>query len=108
MIEPPWSLYEDGRTLGTTGSEGMIMIDQAYGDAARITLEQGGSAAPISITCRLYGYLEHTAFYGDFPTAAAMLERMKADVEKLLPVPVENAHDIARFHMGLIVFRETY
>ena len=58
-----WEAFEQGTTVGTTGSEGgTILLDEAYEDA-RITIERGGYSAPFSITCGVVDWLVHTRFF---------------------------------------------
>ena len=56
-----WVAVENGATIGTLGSEGgVIERDEEHADGARITIEQGGTIAPYSITCGIYGWMFHT------------------------------------------------
>ena len=46
-----WAAFNDGKSLGTSGSEGgTIRRDDEHDLGARVTLEEGGSVAPWSIT----------------------------------------------------------
>jgi len=58
-----WLPFDDGASIGETGSEGVVLRDEEYGGGARITLERDGFAAPFSITCGVYGWLVHTRFF---------------------------------------------
>lgn len=50
-----WEPFEQGTTIGTTGSEeGEIIRDEEWKGAARITIERGGEIAPFAITCGMY------------------------------------------------------
>ena len=57
-----WITYEDGKTIGSTGSEGgVILRDEECPDGARITLEEETHmGVPFAITCGVYGWLVHT------------------------------------------------
>jgi len=86
-----WRPYDDGKTIGTRGSErGVIILDEKY-DGARITLERDGSASPFAITCGVSGMMVHTRFFGDEPTARADYNAMKGGlVEIYALVPLDN------------------
>ena len=84
-----WLPYAQGKTLGTTGSEGgVIKNDEEYTGAARITLEEGCLHAPYAITCNVATYLLHTRFLADDETALYAIDEMKpalAKIADLLP-----------------------
>ena len=84
-----WQPYENGQTIGHTGSEGgIIQRDEDYAGASRITLEQGCLRAPYAITCGVYGLLVHTRFLADDETALYAMDSMKtalAAIVDLLP-----------------------
>ena len=76
--ESGWSPFDDGRTIGTAGSEaGVIIADDEHGDGARITLERDTRSAPFAITCGIYGYMVHTRWFGDDAEARRDYEAMK-------------------------------
>jgi len=82
-----WLPFDDGASLGETGSEGgVILRDEEYRGEARITLERGGFA-PFSITCGVYGWMVHTRFFSTLPEAereyAAMQPELAAIVEMI-------------------------
>lgn len=57
-----WIPFENGTTVGTTGSEGgTILRDELHPDGARITLER--TASQFAITCGVYGWMVHTRFF---------------------------------------------
>ncbi len=59
-----WEAFDEGKTLGTEGSEaGTIVLDEAFGEHARLTIERGGHTAPFSITCGVFGWMVHTRFF---------------------------------------------
>lgn len=50
-----WIAFENGTTVGATGSEGgTILWDDLHPDGARITLER--TASRFAITCGVYGW----------------------------------------------------
>jgi hypothetical protein len=91
-----WDTFEDGMTLGKPGPEaGRIVRDEDYDDAARITLERDGRAAPFAITCSLYGWLMHTRFFSDADVAQAEYERMQLALGEIAAhIPDVNAPDL--------------
>ena len=61
-----WGQFDSGKSIGCMGSEdGTIVLGEEHTDGARVTLERGGSTAPWSVTCRIYGAFMHTAFATD-------------------------------------------
>ncbi|HYO88191.1 MAG TPA: hypothetical protein VER79_06050 [Candidatus Limnocylindrales bacterium] len=76
---PGWIAVEDGATVDHTGSEGgVIWKDEEHADGARITLERNSlMGAPFALTCGIYGWMVHTRFFADEPTALAQYDAMK-------------------------------
>jgi len=87
-MDDAWLPFEDGTSIGLTGSEGVILRDDDYRGEARITLERDSHAAPFAITCGVYGWMVHTRFFDVLPEAereyAAMQPELAALVE-LIP-----------------------
>ncbi len=57
---------------------------------ARITLEQGCTHAPLSITCGVCGWMFHTRYFGTVEEAEIAYEAMKVGLEDILamiPLP---------------------
>lgn len=81
-----WLNYEDGKTIGTTGSEGgVILRDEECPNGARITLEEETHmGVPFAITCGVYGWMVHTRFIADMPTAVDAYDKMKLGLEDVL------------------------
>lgn len=86
----PWLPFEDGTTIGATGSEdGVILRDEMHPDGARITLER--TSTRFAITCGVYGWMVHTRFFAIESEAIAAYEEMKpALVEILVRLPGED------------------
>ncbi|MGB8262014.1 MAG: hypothetical protein WCE75_16765 [Terracidiphilus sp.] len=85
MTEPGWYPFEDGKTLGQTGSEeGVILRDEEHILGARITLERGGRIVPFAITCGIYGWMLHTRFFEAEAEATDEYDRMRAALAGLL------------------------
>lgn len=92
-----WQPYDEGKTIGKTGSEGgIIMRDEEHPDGARITLERDCLRVPYAITCGVYGFPMHTRYIADEPTAIHEYEQMQPALAKILAlVPDEDAPDYA-------------
>lgn len=80
-----WKPAEDGKTIGQTGSEnGIILEDEEYSSSCRITLEKDGHIAPFSITCGVYGLMVHTTFSSNETEARIKYEGMKKELEAFI------------------------
>ena len=78
MNSNDWYSVDDGATLGQSGSEGgVILRDEEHPLGARVTLEQGGTIAPFSITCSVYGLLMHTRFFASQAEGEQEYDSMK-------------------------------
>jgi hypothetical protein len=79
-----WYPFEAGSTVGGTGSEnGIILRDEEYSAGARITLERDGYT-PFAITCGIYDWLVHTAFFATEQEANQAFEAMKGERARIL------------------------
>jgi hypothetical protein len=85
-----WAPFDDGRTIGTFGSEGgTILLDDEHSRGARVTLEKGGPIAPFAITCGVYGWMFHTSFFStqqNADTAYAAMKQGLSDILGLIPL----------------------
>jgi hypothetical protein len=91
-----WISYENGGTIGLKGSEGgEIVRDEEHMAGARLTLERETlRGVPFAITCGVYGWLVHTRFFADEPTAMQEFERMRGALEAILNLlPLEGMTD---------------
>ena len=80
-----WHPFEDGETIGMTGAEGgRIIADEQHDGGARITLERDCLRAPYAITSTVYGWLYHTRFIADEPTAKQAYDDMKPALEQII------------------------
>lgn len=85
-----WESFENGETIGTTGSEeGIIVLDEFHKDGGRITLEKEGVTAPWAITCG--GGFVHTVFFRTREEAENTFFLMKFDLWKMFKL--ENDQD---------------
>ena len=92
MADFLWHRFENGGTLGKTGSEeGTIMRDEEYSLGARISLERDCRSAPFAITCGIYGWMLHTRFFGSKFEAETQYEAMKSALTVLLEVAQKTA-----------------
>ena len=72
------NLYEEG----ATGSEGgVVLSDEEYGGACRITLEKCEKYH--AVTCGVYGSMVHTAFF-DESEAREKYESMKNELQDFI------------------------
>lgn len=77
-----WTMYEDGATIGTSGSEdGRIIADEEFDETCHITLEE----CPMyhAITCGIYGAMVHTCFCAP-EKSMAVYEAMKAELARFV------------------------
>jgi hypothetical protein len=83
-----WHPFDDGRTIGTSGSEsGVVLLDEKHDEGARISLERGGNT-PFSIACGVYGTMVHTRFFESEHAAREELAPIKNalfEITQLLP-----------------------
>jgi hypothetical protein len=93
----PWIPFEEGQSIGQPGSEsGTILLDEEYESGARITLERGGTIAPLAITCGIYGWAFHTRFFGPEEEARAQYAAMKDGLAAIVDaIPLESDPDVA-------------
>jgi hypothetical protein len=57
-----WNPYNNGNSIGTTGAEGgVILRDEEHERGGRVTLKQGSNY--ISVSCHIYGWIDHTRFF---------------------------------------------
>ncbi|WP_137596743.1 hypothetical protein [Paucilactobacillus kaifaensis] len=74
-----WVSFENGTTIGQTGSEGdEIIYDEILPNTARITLEQG---SVVSITCGIFGTLVNTTFASSLDEGKKKYDAMKLAIE---------------------------
>jgi hypothetical protein len=83
-----WFAYDNGETIGKAGSEGgVILRDEEHESGARLTLKQGKTF--VSVSCSVYGWMDHTRFFGTMMEAQREYLLMKPTlsnmVENILP-----------------------
>jgi hypothetical protein len=81
-----WHDYDNGLTRDRRGVEGgTVLIDEEHADGARITLERDTlHRVPFAITCSIYGWMVHTRFFADEPSASAAYNEMKTSLARIL------------------------
>jgi hypothetical protein len=58
-----WFAYDNGYSIGSVGAEGgEILRDEEHVVGARLTLRRGNNY--VSVSCSIYGWMDHTRFFG--------------------------------------------
>lgn len=80
-----WLAYDDGRTIGRVNSEGgVILNDEEYLKGARITLKRGEKI--VSVSCNIYGWINHTRFFSGVPEAERDFVVMKKELGRIMEI----------------------
>ena len=80
-----WTDFDEGKSIGQTGSEGGIIIrDEENTFGARVTLEGKGNIAPFSITLGIYGIMLHTGFLSDLEQGQKCFDLYKKKIEIII------------------------
>ena len=110
MVEGYWYPFDNGATLGQSGSEGGVVVrDEEHSLEARITLERETRSAPFAITCGIYGCMLHTRFFSLEDEARLQYDSMKAALSALLATEKEGGPEGCRsFLDGVAAFVESY
>jgi hypothetical protein len=112
MRDSSWRHFENGGTLGQTGSEaGKVVRDEEHALGARISLERDCRVAPFAVTCGIYGWMLHTRFFGSEEEAESQYDAMKQALAALLEAAeMTSASDGGRQAVmeGVHRFIETY
>ncbi len=106
-----WQPYENGVTLGDRGNEGgQIIRDEMHPVGGRITLEQDCLRAPHAITAVVYGWLMHTRFIADEPTAVLEYTKMQASMTDIIQLIGEDGipADLDAMDAAINRFIESY
>jgi hypothetical protein len=78
-----WLEYDDGRSIGSVGAEGgVILRDEEHESGARVTLKRGSSY--ISVSCNVYGWMDHTRFFGSLTEAQREYLLMKPSLANMV------------------------
>ncbi|MBE0682103.1 MAG: hypothetical protein IH589_09310 [Anaerolineales bacterium] len=80
-----WFAFDDGRSIGKISAEGgVILRDDEHPGGARIILKRGSGY--ISVSCNLYGWMDHTRFFGTVSDAQREYVEMKTALVSVLEV----------------------
>lgn len=80
-----WYVFNKGRSIGTTGAEGgLILSDEAHDGGARITLKRGKNY--VSVSLNIYGWMDHTRFFSTDADAQREYRAMRSSVLNVLKV----------------------
>ena len=78
-----WVAFDDDRSIGKAGTEGgVILRDDEHEQGARITLKRG--VKHISISCNIYGKMDHTRFFKTIADAEREFHPMKRELENIV------------------------
>jgi hypothetical protein len=78
-----WSAYRVGQNVGSASADGdMILRDEEHVSGARVTLKRVGSY--ISVTCNVYGWMNHTRFFDSVPEAQREYAVMKSTLGNIV------------------------
>ncbi len=57
-----WFAYDDGHSIGRVSAEGgEVLRDEEHEAGARLTLKRGSNY--VSVSCSVYGWMDHTRFF---------------------------------------------
>ena len=87
-----WELFGGG----PRGSEGGVVVaDEEYRGASRITLERDvSSRTAAAITCGIYGWMMHTRRFSNLETAHQAYDAMKIELARIVDnIPLESEPD---------------
>ncbi len=80
-----WSIYNKGKTIGTTSAEGGLVLSDEVNDAgARITLKRGNSY--ISVSLHIKSWMDHTRFFSTDADAQREYRAMRSAVSSVLSI----------------------
>ncbi|MBI2331176.1 MAG: hypothetical protein HYU84_03235 [Chloroflexi bacterium] len=80
-----WSIYNKGRTIGTTSAEGgLILSDEINESGARITLKRGNSY--VSVSLHIQGWMDHTRFFNTDADAQREYRAMRTAIATVLNI----------------------
>ena len=78
-----WFAYKGGRSIGSVGAEGgEILRDEEHEAGARVTLKRGSSY--VSVSCNVYGWMDHTRFFGSVADAQREYALMKSSLTDMV------------------------
>ncbi len=89
-----WVAYDNGNSIGKISAEGGVVLrDESHPRGGRITLKQGKTF--ISVSCHIYGWIDHTRFFYTVADAQREFVIMKNIVGSMLDdILAAGANDI--------------
>jgi len=91
--DPMWSELSNAFPGGIGSEGGIVRLDQEHSLGARITLEEGGTVAPWSITCGIYGQMFHTRFFASEDDARKQFALMQTAIAHILDLTCMTSAD---------------
>jgi hypothetical protein len=78
-----WFVYNAGQTIGSVGAEGgEILRDEVHKGGVRVTLKRGSKY--ISVSCKVYGWMDHTRFFSSVTEAQREYLLMKPSLAHMV------------------------
>jgi hypothetical protein len=78
-----WFVYGGGNTIGSVGAEGgLVLRDEEHELGARLTLKRGETY--VSVSCSIYGWMDHTRFFGTVTDAQREYLLMKPPLTSMV------------------------
>jgi len=78
-----WIIFDKGRSIGKISAEGgVILRDEEHKQSVRITLKRGSGY--ISVSCNIYGRMDHTRFFGTVSEAHREYILMKSSLGNMI------------------------
>ena len=78
-----WFAFDNGRSIGKISTEGgVILRDEEHTKRVRITLKRGSGY--ISVSCNIYGRMDHTRYFGTVSEAQREYILMKSSLGNMI------------------------
>jgi hypothetical protein len=78
-----WFAYNNGSTIGAAGAEGEVTLrDEEHELGARLTLKRG--EALVTVSCSIYGWMDHTRFFATLAEAQREYLLMKPPLANMV------------------------
>ena len=98
-----WAAYENGKSIGKVSSEGgVILRDEEHPEGARITLKQGRDY--VSVACNVYGWMDHTRFFGTVMEGQREYLNMKASMSDMMDIISESHSNSIKVWEAIAIF----
>ena len=83
LNDKDWYIFDEGKTIGNSGEEGIIITDLEHVHGARIIVEKDGTTAPFVITFGIYGLLFHTHFKMHAQQVADTVQWLRSKIDAI-------------------------